>query len=156
MCASSNARRRHCHACISDKEEGDTNAKDANNIGAADTNDNATANNAAPDGNNYATMLPKVKPLPSKPSAKKTKGESSDVAAMPPPIPKPPVNFSVDSTDKFLVSHYCEGSQKYADVVFQVNGLLRDDTDYCMSIAMDKSPSCGSAPSRASVLQKRS
>jgi hypothetical protein len=68
--------------------------------------------------------------------AKKTMGESDDIAAMPSPAPKPPVNFSVDSTDKFLLSYYCEGSQDYADVVFHVNGLLRDK-DYHVSVATD-------------------
>ncbi len=64
-------------------------------------------------------------------SKKKMKGESDDdVAAMPPPVLKPPVNFSVDSTDKFLVAYHCEGSQDLADVVFHVNGVLHADIDY--------------------------
>jgi hypothetical protein len=58
-------------------------------------------------------MPPKLKAPPRKPGAKKKmKGESNDdVTAMPPPAPKPPVNFSVNLTDKFLVAYHCEGSQ---------------------------------------------
>ncbi len=82
---------------------------------------------------------PKLKAPPWKPGAKKKiKGESNDdVAAMPPPAPKLPVNFSVDSKDKFLVSYHCKGKQDVADVVFHVNGVLRD-TDYRVSIAADR------------------
>jgi hypothetical protein len=64
------------------------------------------------------------------------KGESNDVAAMHPPAPKLPVNFSVDSTDKFLLSYYCEGSQDYADVVFHINRVLCNE-DYRVSVATD-------------------
>ncbi len=71
MRESSNAtRRRRCNACISDKEEGDTDAEDANEIDTIDTDGNAAADNAALNNNNYATMPPKVKPLPRKPGAK--------------------------------------------------------------------------------------
>jgi hypothetical protein len=119
--ASSNATHLCHNACILDEEEGGTNAKDTDEIDAVDTDD-ATADAAAPDDNNYATMPPKLKPSPRKPGAKKSKGESDDVAAMPPPAPKPPENFSADSTDKFLVSYHCKGLQDLADVVFHVKG----------------------------------
>ncbi len=119
---------RRCNACISDEKEGSAYDEDANELDAVD-NDDAAADAAAPDDDNYTTMPPKLKPPPRKPGAKKTKGESDDAAAMPPPAPEPPVNFSVDSTDKFLVSYHCVGSQDLADVVFQVNGVLRDDID---------------------------
>jgi len=56
---------------------------------------------------------------------------------MPPPATKPPENLSVDSTDKFLVSYHCKGKQDVADVVFHVNGVLRD-TDYPVSVAADR------------------
>ncbi len=84
-------------------------------------------------------MPPKLKASPRKPASKKptTKESNDDVAAMPPPAPKPPVNFSVDSTVKFLVSYHCEGKQDVADVVFHVNGVLRD-TDYRVSVAADR------------------
>jgi hypothetical protein len=55
----------------------------------------------------------------------------------PPPAPKPPVNFSVDSTDKFLVSYHCKGMQDIADMVFHVNGVLRN-TDYHVSVSADR------------------
>ena len=55
-----------------------------------------------------------------------------------PPAPKPPVNFSVDSTYKFLISYHCKGSQDLVDVVFHVNGVLHADIDYRGSIAIDR------------------
>jgi hypothetical protein len=55
VCASSNTSRRRRHACISDEEEGDTDAEDANKVDAADTDDDATANDAAPDDENYSS-----------------------------------------------------------------------------------------------------
>ena len=96
------------------------------------------AKDAANDNNNYATMPPKLKAPPRKLHAKKKiKGENDDdVAAMPPPTPKRPVSFSVDSTDKFLVSYHCKGKQDVADMVFHVNGVLRN-TNYRVSIAAD-------------------
>ena len=95
MRESSNAMRLCCNACISDKEEGGTNAKD-------DTN--AAANNAAPNDNNYTTMPPKLKPPPRKLGTKKTKGESDDVAAMPTPAPKPP-ETSLSTPQTSSLSH---------------------------------------------------
>jgi hypothetical protein len=121
VCASSNASRRRRYACISDEEEGNTDAKDAHKVNATDTDNDTAANDAAPDNDNYATMPPKVKPLPRMPGAKKT--NSNNVAAMLLPAPKPPVNFSLNSTDKFPVLYYCEGSQDYADMVFHT-GLM--------------------------------
>ena len=78
-------------------------------------------------------MPPKVKPLPTK----LTKKDSAAAAAMPPPTPKPSENFSVDSTDKFLVSYHTKGKQDVADVMFHINGVLRD-TDYRVSVAADR------------------
>jgi hypothetical protein len=48
------------------------------------------------------------------------------------------VNFSACSTDKFLISYHCEGSQDLADVVFHVNGVLHTDIDYCVSVATER------------------
>jgi hypothetical protein len=56
---------------------------------------------------------------------------------MPPLATKPPENFSVNSTDKFLVSYHCKGKQDVADVVFHVNGVLRD-TNYPVNVAADR------------------
>jgi hypothetical protein len=79
-------------------------------------------------------MPPKVKPLPTKP----TKKDSAAADAMPPPpAPKPPENLSVDSTDKFLVAYHTKGKHDVADVMFHVNGVLRD-TDYRVSVAADR------------------
>jgi len=141
--ASSKATHLCRNTCISDEEvdseEGDEDnaaADDTNAAAAADTS--AAADDAADDNNNYATMPPKFKAPPRKPGAKKIKGESNDVAAMPPPTPKLPVNFSIDLTDKFLVAYHCEGSQDLADMVFQVNGVLHADIDYHVSVAADR------------------
>ena len=97
------------------------------------------AEDAAPDDDNYANMPPKLKAPPRKPAgSKKTKGDSAAAAAMPPPpAPKPPENFSVDSTDKFLVAYHTKGKHDVADVMFHVNGVLRD-TDYRVSVAADR------------------
>ena len=64
MGVSSNALRCRHQACISDEEEGSTDAEDADEVEAADTDDDANDEDAAPDDNNYATMPPKVKPPP--------------------------------------------------------------------------------------------
>jgi hypothetical protein len=125
------------NTCISDEEVDGEEGIDDDTDAAADDTD-AAADNAAAD-DNYATMPPKLKAPPRKPDAKKKiKGESdNDVTAMPPPAPKPRVNFSIDSTDKFLVSYHCKGKQDVADVVFHVSGVLRD-TDYRVSVAVDR------------------
>ena len=143
MRASSNATRLVCrNACISDNEEGgaedDDDAADADAADADAVTDTA-ADDAAPDNDNYANMPPKLKAPPRKPAgAKKTKGDSAAAAATPPPpAPKPPENFSVDSTDKFLVAYHTKGKHDVADVMFHVNGVLRD-TDYRVSVAADR------------------
>ncbi len=57
----------------------------------------------------------------------------------PPPAPMPPVNISVDSTDKFLIAYHCEGSQDLlTDVVFQINGVFHAAIDYRVSVAADR------------------
>ena len=131
-----------CNTCISDNEEGGTDAEDDDDDDDADANADAVTDtatdNAAPDNDNYATMPPKLKPPPRKPAGtKKTKGESAAAAATPPPAPKPPENFSVNSTEKFLVSYHTKGTQDITDVVFHINGVLRD-TDYHVSVAADR------------------
>jgi hypothetical protein len=140
---SSKATRLCRNKCISDEEvdseEGDEDDAAADDTNAAAVDDtNAAADDAADDNDNYANMPPKFKAPPRKPGAKKIKGEIDDVTAMPPPAPKLPVNFSVDSTDKFLVAYHCEGSQDLADVVFHVNGVLHADIDYRVSVAADR------------------
>jgi hypothetical protein len=75
---------------IDGKEGGMDDADDAAN----DTD--AAANNAALADDNYATMPPKVKPIPRKTA---TKRESADVVEMPLPAPSIIANFSIDSND---------------------------------------------------------
>ena len=138
MRASSNATRLVCrNACISDNEDG--GAEDDDDAADADAVTDTAADDAAPDNDNYANMPPKLKAPPRKPAgAKKTKGDSAAAAATPPPpAPKPPENFSVDSTDKFLVAYHTKGKHDVADVMFHVNGVLRD-TDYRVSVAADR------------------
>ncbi len=65
------------------------------------------------------------------------KAESDDVAAVPPPVIKPPVNYSVDSTEKHFVSYYVKGKSDVADVVFLVNGVVHD-TEYRGTVAADR------------------
>ena len=48
------------------KEGIDDNTNAAANNADADADDETTANEVAPDNNDYATMPPKVKPLPTK------------------------------------------------------------------------------------------
>jgi hypothetical protein len=53
----------------------------------------------------------------------------------PPAAPKPSI-FSVNSTDMFGVSYFCEGNQDYAEVAFHINGVLRD-VDFRVSVSQD-------------------
>ena len=136
MRASSNATRLVCcNACISDNEEGGAEDDDDDDDAAADADTviDTAAEDAAPDDDNNANMPPKLKAPPRKPAgAKKTKGDSADAAESP-----APPNFSVDSTDKFLVAYHTTGKHDVADVMFHVNGVLRD-TDYRVSVAADR------------------
>ena len=59
------------------------------------------------------------------------KAESDDVAAVPPPATKPPVNYFVDSTEKHIVK------LDVADIVFLVNGVVHD-TEYHATVAADR------------------
>jgi hypothetical protein len=129
--ASSNATRLVCrNACISDDEEGGAEDDDDDDDDAVT---DTAADDAAPDDDNNANMPPKLKAPPRKPAgAKKTKGDSAAAAESP-----APPNFSVDSTDKFLVAYHTKGKHDVADVMFHVNGVLRD-TDYRVSVAADR------------------
>jgi hypothetical protein len=77
---------------FADDKEGKDNDTDTDAAAAAADTD-AAADNAAAADDADATMSPKLKAPPRKPGAKKKiKGESDDdVAAMPPPTPKPQV-----------------------------------------------------------------
>ena len=50
--------------------------------------------------------------------------------------PKPLINFNIDSTNKFGVSYYCKGKQDYANVIFHVNGVLRE-SNFRVTISHD-------------------
>jgi hypothetical protein len=93
---------------------------------AADANDYAAAPAAAAaadaandnDDENNATMPPKVKPLPTKP----TKKDVPAAAAKPLPpaaaAAAAATSFSVDANDPLTAHYYAEGAYDYADVVF--------------------------------------
>ncbi len=53
------------------------------------------------------------------------------------PIPSPLSKFSIDSTDKFAIAYYREGTQDYADVVIHFNGMVQV-SKYRVSIAQDR------------------
>ena len=92
-------------------DDTDTTADD---IAAAEDIAVATAT----DDNGDATMPPKVKPLPSKP----TKKDMAAASAKPPPPPAavaaaPVTSFSVDVEDPLTAHYYAKGAYDYADVV---------------------------------------
>ena len=65
-------------------------------------------------------------PPKKKPAKRPAAAAASDVETVtPPPATKPSI-FSVNSSDKFGVSYFCEGNQDYAEVAFHINGVLRD------------------------------
>ena len=136
MRVSSNATCLRHNACISDEE---VDGKEGDKDDAVTYDTNVAANDAVADDKNYATMPPKLKAPPRKPTTTKPikKESNDDVAAMPPPAPKPPMNLSVDSTDKFLVSYHVKGKQDIADMVFHINGVLRD-TNYRVSVVANR------------------
>ena len=112
-----------------------------------DTNDadedidaaSAAADDAPTDVNvNYATMPPKVKPIPKKAAPKK---ESATAAAKPPPpaaaaAATAVTSFSVDAGDPLTTHYYAEGVYDYADVVFCVNGMMQKG-EYLIQVAED-------------------
>ncbi len=92
-----------------EEDDIDHNAEDV--AAAADDDDNDKDNDGT-------SMPPKVKPVAT------TKKAVTTTETRTLPAPKPPLNFSVDSTDKFGVAYYCKGTQDFADVVIHVNGCL--------------------------------
>ena len=80
-------------------------------------------------------MLPKVKPLPKKP----TKKESEATAAMPPPpaAATAATSFSANAEDP-LTAHYYYADRvyDYASVVFRVNGMMQKG-EYQVRVAKD-------------------
>ncbi len=107
--------------------------EDEEGIDNDDTNDadediDAADDAADDDDVEYATMLPKVKPIPKKTAPKK---ESAAAAANPPPpaaaaaAATAATCFSVDAGDPLTTHYYAEGVYDYADVVFRVNGTMQ-------------------------------
>ncbi len=119
---------------VADNEEGIDDDTDA----AAD--DIAAAEDIAPTANDdgKATMPPKVKPLPTKP----TKKDMAAASAKPPPpaaaaaAPAAATSFSVDAEDPITVSYYAVGAYDYADVVFRINGTMQKN-EYQVRVAED-------------------
>jgi hypothetical protein len=121
---------------VASNEEGiddDTNAA-ADDIAAAE--DIAAVADTADD--NDATMLPKVKPLPTKP----TKKDMAAASAKPPPpaaaaaAAAAATSFSVDAEDPLTAHYYAVGAYDYADVVFRVNGTMQK-REYQVRVAED-------------------
>jgi hypothetical protein len=129
---------------ISDKEEipdNEEGVEDTAAAAAADVND-TTVDVAAPEDTapKDATMPPRLVWKPPASAKKATKkSESDDVAAVPPPATKPPVNYSVDSTEKHFISYYdyVKGKSDVADVIFLINGVVHD-TEYHVTVATDR------------------
>ena len=86
----------------------------------------------------YATMPPKVKPIPKKAAPKK---ESATAAAKPPPpaaaaAAAAVTSFSVDAGDPLTTHYYAEGVYDYANVVFCINGTMQKG-EYQIQVAKD-------------------
>ena len=104
-----------------------------------DANDYYAVDPAGPANNDSddATMPPKVKPLPTKP----TKKDMAAASAKPPPpaaaaAAAAATSFSIDATDPLTASYYAVGPYDYADVVFRVNGTM-EKNEYQVRVAED-------------------
>ena len=99
-----------------------------------DADTNSTANDAALDDNDYATIPPKVKPLPTKPNKK----DIAAAAVQPPPpaAAAAATSFSVDANEPLMDNYYANGAYDYADVVFYVNGTMQKG-EYQVRVAKD-------------------
>ena len=125
---------------ISDEEEVPVNKEGINDTAAAADVDDITVDDTAPKdaAPEDATMPPRLVRKPPAGAKKATKkAESDDVAAVPPPATNPPVNYSVDSTEKHFISYYIKGKSDVADVVFLVNGVVHC-TKYPVIMAADR------------------
>ena len=117
---------------IDDEALAEADDPDANDYYAVDPA--GPANNDSDD----ATMPPKVKPLPRKP----TKKDMAAASAKPPPpaaaaaAPAAATSFSVDAEDPITVSDYAVGAYNYADVVFRINGTMQK-CEYQVRVAED-------------------
>ncbi len=109
---------------LSEGEEEDDTDHNVKDVAAANDYDDNKDNDGT-------SMPPKVKPLAA------TKKPAAITEMMTPPTVLPPLNFSIDSTDKFGIAYYCKGTQDFADVVIHVNGCLYE-SKYHVRIAQDK------------------
>ena len=107
---------------VAANEEGIDDDDDAT-VTDTDADTDSTADDAALDDNNCATMPPKVKPLPTKP----TKKDIAAAAAQPPPpaAAAAATSFSVDAKHPLTDNYYADGTYDYADVVFRINGTMQ-------------------------------
>jgi hypothetical protein len=103
---------------LSEGEEEDNTDHNAKDVATADDNKD---NN---EDNNGTSMPPKVKPV----ATAKKPATTTETPTL--PAPRPPSNFSVDSTNKFGITYYCEGTKDFSDVVIYVNGCLYQ-SKYC-------------------------
>ena len=91
--------------------DGDEEGIDNDDTNDADEDIDAAADAATDDDVKYATMLPKVKPIPKKAAPKK---ESAAADAKPPPpaaaaAADTATSFSVDAGDPLTTHYYAEG-----------------------------------------------
>jgi hypothetical protein len=125
---------------VAANEEGiDDDADAAAAADNTDADDYAADNIAAAaddDADNDATMPPKVKPLPTKP----TKKDIAAAAAKPPPpaaaAAAAATSFSVDAEDPLTAHYYAVGAYDYANVVLHVNGTMQN-SEYQIRVAKD-------------------
>jgi len=119
-------------------EEGIDADADGTDADASDADDYAADDIAAAANNNEdATMPPKVKPLPTKP----TKKDMATASAKPPPPPAAAAaaaatSFSVDAEDPLTAHYYAVGAYNYTEVVFRVNGTMQK-SEYQVHVAED-------------------
>ena len=93
---------------VTDNEDEDVDDTDTD---ADDADTDTTVQDAAPEDTDYATMPLRLVRKPPTGAKKATKkAESKYVAEVSPLAAKPPVNYSVDSTDNHLVPYYVKGN----------------------------------------------
>ena len=116
-------------------EEEEIDDDDIDNAAEDIAADDAPAN----DDIDYATMPPKVKPIPTAKAAPKK--ESAAAAAKPSPpaaaaAAAAATSFSVDAGDPLTTHYYAEGVYDYANIVFRFNGTMQK-SEYLIQVAED-------------------
>ncbi len=105
---------------------------DAKDVTAADDDED----NSDKVDDNEAAIPPKLKPMAAAATKTAAKKPATTTETTTLPAPNPPLNFSVDSSDRFGITYYCKGTQDFADVVIHVN-RCQYESDYHASIAQD-------------------